>query len=275
MEMMKRSVWYRAFLTVLTGAVVVQAETDVVVVEEVVEETSAEFTLDYYSAYVWRGQVCNSAAVVQPGLYAAMPFGLTLGAWGNMDATKKNEQAGKFNEVDLSAVYSLPLEGIVGVDLGIVDYLYPYNERTENVDGEEVTLDGSEDTTEINATVSLDVPSNPSLMISRDIDECLGYYGSLSFGHTLDLTDLLSMEGGISFGIGDEKYNEYYFGSDNGGWNDVSLSLAPSYMLTEDVSVGATLAYTYLLDGDVREAAQEAFGYKDHFYAGLNMAYSF
>ena len=61
---MKCKAWLGIALVGLVMATVIQAET----AEVVVEETTAEFTVDYYSAYVWRGQVFNSAAVVQPAI---------------------------------------------------------------------------------------------------------------------------------------------------------------------------------------------------------------
>lgn len=256
-------------------ATIAQAATEVIVEETVVEETSAEITVDYYSAYVWRGQVVNSAAVVQPGISAETPFGVTVGAWGNMDATKKNDLGGKFNEVDLSAVYSLPFEGLVGVDLGIVNYLYPYHDEQVTVEDEEVSVDGADDTTEINAAVSFNVLLNPTLMIARDIDDCNGYYASIAIDHSFNLTDLLALDLGANLGYADKKYNEFYFGSNDDGLNDLTLTASTSYEVMENISLGATLAYTSLLDDDVRDAAQEAFGYKDHFYAGLNLGYVF
>ena len=271
--------WFGLMTGILAAGSIAQAATEEVVAvvteETVVEETSAEITVDYYSAYVWRGQVINSAAVVQPGISAELPFGLVLGAWGNMDATKKNDLAGKFNEVDLSAVYSLPIEGLVGVDLGIVNYLYPYHEQKEIVDGEEVTLDGTDDTTEINATVSFDVLLSPYLTISRDIDACRGYYANAGIGHSIELTDALALDLGASLGWGDKTYNECYFGPDDQGLNDLNFSVSPNYGLTENLSLGATFAYTVLVDDDVRDAAEEYYGYKDHFYAGLNLDYAF
>ncbi|MDD2235606.1 MAG: MipA/OmpV family protein [Kiritimatiellae bacterium] len=271
---MKCKAWFGITLAGLVSAMIVQAET-VDVVEAVVAETSAEFAVDYFSAYVWRGQVCNSAAVVQPAIAVEMPFGLALGAWGNMDATKKNNLAGKFNEVDLSAFYALPIESLVSVELGIVNYLYPYNdEQTTEEDGE-VVVEAADETTEISAIVSFDVLLNPTIELVRDVDDCGGFYGSVGIGHSLALTDQLSLDLAASIGWADKKYNEFYFGNDNDGFNDLSLSIGSSYEVMENVSVGATVAYSYLLDSDVRDAAEEAFGYKDHLYGGLNLTYDF
>lgn len=227
----------------------------------------SEITMDYGSSYIWRGQVLNSAAVVQPGMTVSTPIGVYLNAWGNMDATKKNELGGKFTEVDLTAGYSLPLEGIFSMDVGAINYLFPYhNEQGEG---------GLDETTELFASAGLDVILAPTVSVYYDIDEVKGAYVNAGIGHSYAATDALSLDAGLSLGWGSSKYNGVYFGEESSKLNDVNVSLGASYALTEGLSVGAKVAYVYLLDSTIRDNAEELYGHKDSTYAGLNLAYSF
>ena len=227
----------------------------------------SEITVDYGSSYIWRGQVLNSAAVVQPGMTVTTPIGVYLNAWGNMDATKKNELGGKFTEVDLTAGYSLPLEGPVSVDVGAINYLFPYH----NEQGE----DALDETSEIFASAGLDVLLAPTLSAYYDIDEIKGAYVNGSIGHSYAVTEKVSLDGGLSLGWGSSKYNGGYFGEESSKLNDINASLSTSYALTEALSLGAKVSYMYLLDSTIRDNAEELYGHKDSAYAGLNMAYAF
>lgn len=227
----------------------------------------SEITVDYGSSYIWRGQVLNSAAVVQPGMTVTTPIGVYLNAWGNMDATKKNDLGGKFTEVDLTAGYSLPLEGMVSADIGAINYLFPYH----NEQGE----DALDETSEIYASVGLDVILAPTLAVYYDIDEIKGAYVNAGIGHSYAATEAVSLDAGLSVGWGSSKYNEGYFGEDSSKFNDLKVSVGASYAMTEALSLGATVAYSYLLDSTIRDNAEELYGQKDNTYAGLNMAYSF
>lgn len=227
----------------------------------------SEITVDYGSSYIWRGQVLNSAAVVQPGMTVSTPIGLYLNAWGNMDATKKNELGGKFTEVDLTAGYSLPLEGMVSIDVGAISYLFPYN----NEQGE----DGADETAEVFASIGLDVPLAPTLAVYYDVDEVKGAYINAGIGYSYAATEAVSVDAGLSIGWGSSKYNEAYFAEDGAKFNDALLSIGAAYALTEELSVGATLAYSYLLDSAIRDNAEDLYGHKGNSYAGLNLTYGF
>jgi len=232
---------------------------------------ASEITVDYVSAYVWRGQVLNSAAVIQPGMTVETPVGLSLNAWGNMDATKKNEKGGKFNEIDLTANYSVPVgeDMPVALDLGVINYTFPY--LKEDVDG------GADETTEIYASLGFDVVTAPALTVYRDVDNVNGTYINFGLGHSLELTEVAALDLGASIGWADSSYNKAYFGdeADKAGFNDLNLSVGVSYAVTEEITMGVAGTYTRLMESKVRDAGEAAYGYKDHYYGGLSMAYAF
>ncbi len=92
------------------------------------EDVAVELTVDVASAYVFRGETLNDGPVVQPGLELALPYGITLGVWGNIDlddydgAFEKNQ----FSEIDVYVSYALPLNiDALDVSIGYTEFTYP------------------------------------------------------------------------------------------------------------------------------------------------------
>jgi hypothetical protein len=73
--------------------------------------------LGLYSAYVWRGQIVNDHAVLQPSVTASKgPFSFNI--WGNWNL---DQPAGRDDdlEIDYTAAYTLPINSDdVSVDVG-------------------------------------------------------------------------------------------------------------------------------------------------------------
>ena len=80
-------------------------------------DLSAEASLAYHTAYVWRGQVLNDESVLDPSLTTT--FGdWSFNTWGSFDLTDNHKKEGEFAEIDLTLSYAVPLDGPVGVELG-------------------------------------------------------------------------------------------------------------------------------------------------------------
>ena len=91
-------------------------------------------TVDFASAYVFRGSTFNDGFVIQPGVeYDG--FGIpeeygsvAVGAWGNIDIGDYNNSltTSQFSEIDWYAGYSLPalVEGL-DLSIGYTEYTYP------------------------------------------------------------------------------------------------------------------------------------------------------
>ena len=95
---------------------------------------AADVTLDFASAYVFRGVTFNDEAVFQPGIEASgmgVPeeYGsVTVGAWGNYDIGDydDNLESSEFSEVDWYFSYSLPaLVEDLDIFVGYCEYTYP------------------------------------------------------------------------------------------------------------------------------------------------------
>lgn len=144
----------------------------------------ATLSLDFVSAYVFRGNTFNNGPVLQPGLSVgnfklnektAIP--LTLGVWGNMDLGDYNGtlQEGDFSEIDFTASYALPeVIDKLGWSVGYTEYVYP---------------GGADSDREINIGFTLNAFLSPSLTISYGLDGAVqdNWYLEGGVKHTFDL----------------------------------------------------------------------------------------
>jgi len=224
------------------------------------DDLALEVDLDLNSKYVWRGINVVDDCVLQPSIDLSLDgFGLNI--WGNLDLTDENDREFEFTEVDLTASYGFTVDSFE-FGLGAIVYLFP-------------TADG--DTTELFASVGLDVFFAPTLTFYLDIDEVDGTYVTLSGSHTLeDPFDLgeeigLSPEFSLSLGFGSGEHNEAYYGVRDGGFADLTLGLSVPYRLCESATVSASINYSMLLDDDFRDATDDP----DNFWFGLGLAVSF
>ncbi len=196
-------------------------------------------SVDFASAYVFRGATFNDGAVVQPGLeVSGLPIpeewgSLAIGTWANMDLSSYGGSldTGEFSEIDYYLSYSLP---VTVVDLGVTytEYTYPNG--------------GSADR-ELAVSVGKDLAGlYPSLTYNYGLDGAIegdSYIaGGLDYG--MDLSDALSASAGVSVG---------YLLADDGedGFNDATFTLGLSYALGENWAVNGSVSYAAQLDDDV------------------------
>jgi outer membrane scaffolding protein for murein synthesis (MipA/OmpV family) len=76
----------------------------------------------------------------------------------------------------------------------------------------------------------------------------------------------------VSLGAGDDNYMAYV-GTDEAGLMDFNASLFATYALTDNLSVGAKLAWMSLIDRDARDT--ETYWDEDILWGGVNVSASF
>jgi len=219
-----------------------------------------DVTADFYSKYVWRGQILTDDWVFQPGASATIG-GFTLGAWGNVDMTDENDEEWEFTEYDYYIDYSGDITDGIAYSLGYIYYKFP------SVGG---------DTYEFYGGLSFDTILSPSVTWYYDADEVEGSYVAIGLGHSVEEIGKLSedipigMDIGLNIGWGDSDYNNAYWSVDNSGFNDLTLTFAFPVALG-NWTVTPSLNYMTLLDSDIRSSA----GDDDAFFAGISLATSF
>ncbi len=256
--MRSRTVWSAvAMMCALAG--VVMAESD----------ASVAVDVPLLSSYVWRGQVLNKEAVVQPGLTGSMG-GFAVNAWSSMNLYDTDTD-GEFTEMDWTVSYGATA-GPVEWGVGVVQYTFP-NSTLEAEDGTVTAYPG---TIEVYASAGLpDVLLAPALTVYCDVDEIDGVYGVLAVGHTFAVSEKVGVDLSASLALADSDYNMGYFGYDQTALNDLVVGAALPVALTENFSLTPSISYMMLPDSDLGDAADVAYGDKDSFYGGVTLSCSF
>ncbi len=236
---------------------------------------SASLDVPALSAYVWRGQVLNDEAVLQP-TFTLSKGGFSINWWGNLNLTDNaTGDEYEFSEHDITVSYDLtcPLTG-AGVTLGIVQYDFP-NVGMEDADG---NLSLTEDTREAFVSYSLaEALLAPTLNVYYDFKEADGFYGNIGISHSLALDDAISLDLGATLGAASSDWGDFYFGEAE-GLTDYSVSLSLPITVSDTVSVTPAVAYSALL-GDAKDAVEADsslyFGEKDYVVGSVTASYTF
>lgn len=225
-------------------------------------EGEAEASVDVLSTYVWRGQnLGGNEGVVQPSIgISGENFSVNL--WANYD-----DETHEHNETDLTVGYSRAMEGY-SVDVGFIYY----------------ALEGADnDTKEIYAGVSLDMPLSPSVTYYYDIDEGSGGFAVISVGHSLEVTKEVGLDLGFSVGV---NFDNEIMQTDVDGDGDMDefddlynaeISAALSYALADGITISPKLAYSFAASSDADDTLEliNSNGDSDVLYGGVGIAVSF
>lgn len=221
----------KGFIAVLTAALIAVGSA---VFPAGAVAADATATVDFASAYVWRGITFNDGAVVQPSLDVSSG-GLGINVWGNMDIDDYEDtlESGEFSEVDLTLSYGFSLEP-VDVTAGYIEYLFP---------------EGGAGTREVFAGLSVEPAAGFTAGIEGyyDFDEVEDYYVNLSLGYTREFDSGFTAGAGASAGIAGDDASA----GEDSGLHEYMFSVNCSYPITGALEVNAFLAYTDTFDEDV------------------------
>jgi len=231
-------------------------------------------TSDFYSKYVWRGQLLNDDYVFQPGISANYK-GWTASIWGNVNTTDYGaaDNSGEFTEYDLTLDYSgkFSEDSKVGYSVGVIHYHFPSYSMT--------------DTTEVYWGLNFDVPLNPTIKVYHGLGNENGTYANFGISHTFE--DILKLSDkitgdlflGASIGWGNGTYNKDYWGIDESMLNDLALTAALPIDLGNGWTVKPSINYVTLVDGRVRSAdtyaTSDSTRGSDYFFTGISVSKSF
>lgn len=226
----------------------------------------ATATLDFNSAYVWRGITFNDGPVAQPSLdVSAGGFGINV--WGNFDLDDYSDtlEKNEFSEVDLTLSYTFNVQSLE-IGFGIIEYLFPA---------------GGDGTRELFASIGMPIIGGLSAGWSfyYDVDEVESYYTEVSLAYAMALAEGLDLEVGGKAGYAGKDFAQAYSGAaTDGGFYDYGLYMGLSYAFSDALSLGASVHYTNTLDKDVLPSADidnGIYGHDTEWIAGLTISYSF
>lgn len=222
---------------------------------------SLDVKTDIYSAYVWRGKALDEHAVAQPcviGTFNAEDLGsFSLKLWSNWDLSqtwgggKETRTGGGINVLNLTPYYTKSL-GPVDLTVGNIFYTFPGNGFPQHCNS----------TYELYTTVAYNnAVVTPSFSVYYDYRGVGGgflednpgkdLYMRAALDKAIRLADRVRAGGTILTGYGTSHYNAVRYHSPEEGFADYETSVFVSYAVTDALSVGAKLAYTGLIGGEL------------------------
>jgi len=219
------------------------------------EPASVGASVNVGTAYWFRGVPVNTGGVIQGDLATTLPLAdgslLDLSVWGNMALTGDSgngiEPDGNglaFTEIDTVAVYTRSYDGY-DVSVGILSYNLPNGVGAS--------------TTELYSAASFQALGlSHALSVYYDFDLLDGFYMAYSggWGRTLDDKTALDVAWNLGAMGGDQARG--YFGVDENGLSDLSLSGTLSHAFDPATTLSATLALIKTLDSDYADALDAA-----------------
>ncbi|MFA6186987.1 MAG: hypothetical protein WC770_07240 [Phycisphaerae bacterium] len=233
------------------------------------DDFSFNLTSDFYTKYIWRGQVIDNGAVFQPSIGVGYK-GWTASIWGNLNLTDYgvNDNSGEFTEYDLALDYSgkFSEDSKIGYSIGTIHYHFPSFSAI--------------DTTEIYWGLNFDVPLSPAIKVYHGLGNENGAYVNLSIGHTYEKFMTFSekcycnLVWGASLGWGNGTYNKDYWGVDESRLNDLAFTLALPICFPGGWTVKPSINYVTLVDGTIRSSDVYAKS-SDYLFTGVSIGKSF
>ena len=252
-----------------------EQETEMVSEEE--SPLSVEFTMDLLSDYVWRGTICNDNATWQPAVcvsYETEDYGcLSAAVWSTLDFTHKrgtttnSRRASGCQEIDYTLSYEIELAGI-GFEFGHIWYTYPNN---NGIDDRELYAKATYENPFVTPTAAVywgyaDTSDNRP---SR-------FYYELSLAHDFQIGDQLTVTPKASLGFGGNAWSRYItYESLGTELTDQTIGLSSAYAITENLSIGAQVNYTWIPSHTLRKYNYMGLGKDQILWCGLNLTLSF
>jgi len=254
-------------LRVLSGAVAAVAALTSVAQDESPKIFEAAFEYDFNSAYVWYNAVQNDQMVMQPCVWADItyfePFWFGFSVWQNYNLTDRN-----------AAVYRYGLsENDYGAFGGAT--LWSTEDETSSV-WMEVTHDWFTYPGVRSGCECLTPDTRDVRMHARFDNPILDVYGSVAwmyrdfglaqkgFLYETGLNKEIEVATGLSVGadwnvtFGDSAAFANLYGEGDAGIGGTTAKLYLVWQLTKWMSLGCTLAYTGVLNGDARQALADS-----------------
>ena len=193
-------------------------------------------SVDFASAYVFRGVEANEGFVIQPGLEGEVS-GVTVGVWANIDVAENAASADAVSEIDLYLGYGLGSVAGWDVSAGLCEYTYP-------------GADAAEGETELSLTASGSLGGiDLSVSAFTDVDEqSTPQYFEVSTGGSTAIAGV-ALDYGVTIGYNNDEVD------DEGAALETGIGYA-AYSVSYDTG-GGTLSATYIdeIDEDITDVA--------------------
>jgi hypothetical protein len=197
---------------------------------------------DFYSAYVWRGQVLVDDPVFQPGAYVGIEK-FTVSVWGNYSFDND-----EWTELDYTLDYTTGLDVLssnlekADLSVGYIYYDFP-------------NLPAGDDSQELYAKVGVDTFLSPSAAVYWDFDQGDGEYFEVAVEQNIPIRKA-SLNLCASVGYNDGQWD--YASS----WSAALFGASLSVPIGDRIVVEPGVFYSLALDNQ----------YDDEFYGGVSLS---
>jgi len=202
-------------------------------------EVTATYTMDFASAYVWRGITVTDGVVWQPQVTIAHPGGFAMNVWGNWDWTDDNGLEHEFIEVDLTPSYTFDTGSDFTAAVGLIEYVFPnsgaYNDAT----------------TEAWFSLGWNGTITPALAVYYDFDAVEDYYANLSLTWAHEFAENTTFKLAASAGYAGEDFAGFYAGGAESGFFDGRATATIAWAPEGKWGIAGYAAFSDTLDDDV------------------------
>ena len=204
-------------------------------------EVTATYTLDFASAYVWRGITVTDGVVWQPQVTIAHESGFAFNVWGNWDWTDDNDLEHEFIEVDLTPSYTFDTDSDLALAVGLIEYVFPNSGAFNDA------------TTEAWASVGWNGTFIPTLAVYYDFDAVEDIYANLSlaFAHEIGTDSDVTFKAALAAGYAGEDFAGFYAGGTESGFFDGRATVTLAWAPDDKWGIAGYAAYSDTLDDDV------------------------
>jgi len=227
------------------------------------EETSSahpEFGVDlaFVNKYVWRGMLLTDGPVFQPA--ATLGYkGASINVWGNLDLDNVNDNAGDFNEIDMTLDYTHTIKEF-SVSGGLIYYDFPNTDFRS--------------TLELYVAAGVDILLQPCITVYFDVDQAQGIYGTLGLSHSFDLPDSDSVSWSLDLaarvGLGSSPDVDYYFGVHDAAFTDFYAEGSLPVTIFDQLTITPYIGVAMVLDTSLRAQTDQS----DNFLFGAILSWS-
>ncbi len=199
--------------------------------------------LELNSRYIWRGFFYSEGVVFQPAFWVSA-FDFTFTVWNNL-VLNDEEAQGQINEIDLYLDYEHEF-GNLTVSPSLWFYTYP----------------GFPDPDTGEMAVKLAYQLGPFVARTTQVMDFLSYdgayYGDAGMAFKHEFNKKISMEIYSGIGWGSNRFNEAYGGLSQGALNLMESSAYILWQVNEHLSFKPHLAFTAIVDKNLRQAQSES-----------------
>lgn len=175
----------------------------------------------------------------------------------------------EISRADYTATYAQPL-GDMDFTAGITQYTFPGNARPFFI-GHQF----DEGTTSFFGTLTWDILDlSPTVEVFYDVDVAGGIYINGHISRTFDWKDDIWFEARAGLGVAEGGYAEEYYGDDEFGLADFSLSGSVQYQLEENLRLEGILAFSTVIDSSYDDALDLADIDTSNFWLGVGANWS-